>query len=157
MVQIKDSIPGYLNGHPIYTSCTQEMTEFEEWIRPETHFLPEDLNKKYEKCLEAARAYDVFPEMANPYNLQGAYAVLGREKALGDSLGDATADDVLYLARRVKKMRQKISELKEVIDLIYEIKYCGRSLEEVARWYIKAQKEKERKFREYIKAKTAPP
>lgn len=58
-------------------------------------------------------------------------------------MGDATADDVLYLARRVKKMRQKVAELKEIIELIYEIKYQGKPLKEVAKRYIAQQKAKE--------------
>jgi hypothetical protein len=43
-------------------------------------------------------------------------------------------------------MRQKISDLKEVIDMIYDVKYCGKPLEEVAKSYIKLQKEKQAKI-----------
>ncbi|TNV79405.1 hypothetical protein FGO68_gene5328 [Halteria grandinella] len=88
--------------------------------------------------------------MANPFDNQGAYAILNKESNLGEKLGDATADDVLYLARRVKKMRQKIVELRDVIDVIYDVKYCGRGIEEVARRYIEGQREKERKVRERV-------
>lgn len=70
---------------------------------------------------------------------------------MGQKLGDATADDVLYLARRVKKMRQKVTELKEVIELIYEVKYQGKTLEEVAKSYLSRQKEKEAKIKEQIR------
>jgi hypothetical protein len=34
-------------------------------------------------------------------------------------------------------MRQRVADLKEIIDLIYDIKYCGKSLEIVAKEYIR--------------------
>lgn len=49
-------------------------------------------------------------------------------------------------------MRQKISDLKEIIDLIYDVRYCGKSLEEVASSYIKLQKQKQQRIAEHIKA-----
>lgn len=113
------------------------MYEFEEYEKPEIWFLPKDEGAANEKCLQAARAFEIHPQLVNRDRLTGPYAILGRDQTLGERLGDATADDVLYLARRVKKMRQKVGELSEIINVIYDVKYCGRSLESVAREYIK--------------------
>ena len=48
-------------------------------------------------------------------------------------------------------MRQRVAELKEVIELVYEVKYCGRSLEETAKGYVMRQREKKEKIREHIR------
>ena len=120
------------------------MATFEEYENPDFRFLPKDPDAPNQKCYEASRQFDILPNMSGP--LTGAYAILGKEETLGQKLGDSSADDILYLARRVKKLRSKISDLREIIDMIYDVKYCGKPLEEVAKAYIKLQKEKQVKI-----------
>ncbi len=47
------------------------------------------------------------------------------EEANGKILGEATADDVLYFARRMKVMKDKLLALKRDVDAIYEMRMKG--------------------------------
>ena len=47
------------------------------------------------------------------------FATLGREEAFTLKLGDATPDDVIYLARRIRKLQNRVAEMGTVVNLIY--------------------------------------
>lgn len=55
------------------------------------------------------------------------------EEKHGEALGDATADDVIYFARRAKEMRAKLLILKKDVDALYDMKVNGRTLDDVLR------------------------
>ena len=55
---------------------------------------------------------------------------------MSTKLGDATADDIIFLAKRTKKLREKMRELKEVVDLVFDLTYCGKSADEVGKKFL---------------------
>ena len=46
-------------------------------------------------------------------------------------LGDATADDLLLVGRKVKVMKRQLLELRDVVDMIYGMKVMGKTVQEV--------------------------
>lgn len=64
-------------------------------------------------------------------DLKGPYAILGREDALGLKLGDSTAEDIVTMANRAKKLRETVRSMKDVVDVLFDLKYRGLSVQEV--------------------------
>ena len=144
--------------NPLYSCSTQEMYDFNDYDRPELRYLPKDeSNNFYGKTtnpLEQAKQFDIFPVLNNtmkPLNPeQGPFAILGKEDTLGMKLGDATADDLLYLAKRVKKMRQKVLDMKEIIDFIYDVKYCGKDIASAAKEFMDKKRAREETIKKHL-------
>ncbi len=61
------------------------MATFEEYENPDFRFLPKDPDAPNQKCYEASRQYDIFPQAHNPHQQLNAdaYAILGKEETLG--------------------------------------------------------------------------
>lgn len=47
-------------------------------------------------------------------------------------LGDATPEDVVYLAKKVRKLQGKVNDLYKVIGMIFKVKYCDEDISKVA-------------------------
>lgn len=64
----------------VYSHCTQEMYDFDEYENPETRFVPRDEFIDSEKVLEQAKNFDFNPIKNAHQQLTGPYAaLLGRE------------------------------------------------------------------------------
>ncbi len=70
--------------------------------------------------------------------MKGPYAILGREDALGLKLGYSTAEDIVTMANRSKKLREQVRNMKDVVDVMFDLKYRGLTVEEVTKRYKEA-------------------
>ena len=51
--------------------------------------------------------------------------MLSEEEHMAKKLGGATADDILYYARRMKIMKQKLLEVQKQVNLVHEMRVNG--------------------------------
>ena len=71
-----------MKNNAIYTNCTQEMYDLEEFERPETRYLARDPDLTLNTTsLDDAKRFLPQPPASSP-SLTGAFSILGREETL---------------------------------------------------------------------------
>ncbi|CDW74634.1 UNKNOWN [Stylonychia lemnae] len=79
----------------------------------------------------------------------GPFGILGKEDQLSVKLGDSVAQDILYMAKRSKALRKEVLQMKEVIDVLYDLQYNNQEPKNIVKRIKVQQKQQQERFKIY--------
>ena len=51
---------------------------------------------------------------------------MNKDESMGFRLGDATADDVLFFARKIKNLKKQLLDIKDIVDKVHDLEILGK-------------------------------